>query len=299
MWLLVDWGTSNVRLWTVDKDQVCLQHESQNGVGQLRRRESQLNFLRDLVSALPETPDTIFAIGMAGSTLGPFQTTFSATPTSLTDLLNTAQTFDLGLANNTSLPVLVTNGLKGTETPPDVMRGEELQSLAIGVSNGYVLCPGTHSKLVKIQQSRIVDFSTYMTGELFQVLKQAPALSNFFHEDSSEDSSYWFEKGLELRDLPFASALFNIRRWGLNLPSFGGASHLLSGLLIGHELVDMRQKLAGTPIHLLADGTLAERYSIALGHIGMPYSCYSVTSAIAELTRQIDKWMESNDKISN
>ena len=69
MWLLVDWGTSNVRLWTVDKDQVCLQHESQNGVGQLRRRESQLNFLRDLVSALPETPDTIFAIGMAGSTL--------------------------------------------------------------------------------------------------------------------------------------------------------------------------------------------------------------------------------------
>ena len=47
MWLLVDWGTSNVRLWTVDKDQVCLQHESQNGVGQLRRRESQLNFLRD------------------------------------------------------------------------------------------------------------------------------------------------------------------------------------------------------------------------------------------------------------
>ena len=74
---------------------------------------------------------------------------------------------------------------------------------------------------------------------------------------------------------------------------------MLSGLLIGHELVDMRQKLAGTPIHLLADGTLAERYSIALGHIGMPYSCYSVTSAIAELTRQIDKWMESNDKISN
>lgn len=294
MWLLVDWGTSNFRLWTVQEGKVQLAKESRNGVGQLRGREVQLNFLRDQISQLPESPKTIFAIGMAGSSLGPFQTDFSTTPASLVDLLNTAQTFEFLLEDGALATVQVTQGLRGNETPPDIMRGEELQSLVIGVSDGYVLCPGTHSKLVRIDESRVADFSTYMTGELFQVLQQAPALSSFFNVDSKEEANYWFEQGLQLRHLPLSSAIFRIRRWGLSIPSFGGASHLLSGLLIGHELSDVSQKLAGAQVHLLAAGLLAERYAIALDHLEITYSRHSVDTAIANLAHQIDKWMELN-----
>jgi len=54
------------------------------------------------------------------------------------------------------------------------MRGEETQILGVLASGGgdgvYVL-PGTHSKWAEVQGGRIVGFETFMTGEVFAVLK--------------------------------------------------------------------------------------------------------------------------------
>jgi hypothetical protein len=56
------------------------------------------------------------------------------------------------------------------------MRGEETQILgALSLApdlekNSMVILPGTHSKWVSMHESRIMDFATYMTGELFCLL---------------------------------------------------------------------------------------------------------------------------------
>jgi 2-dehydro-3-deoxygalactonokinase len=48
------------------------------------------------------------------------------------------------------------------------MRGEETQLVgAVDVDESRVLAvlPGTHSKWARMERGRIVDFSTYMTGD--------------------------------------------------------------------------------------------------------------------------------------
>ena len=60
----------------------------------------------------------------------------------------------------------------------DVMRGEEVQLLgavAAGLvdSDGLVCHPGTHNKWTSLHQSKIHNFRTVMTGELFSLLEGA------------------------------------------------------------------------------------------------------------------------------
>src|SRR5207244_2961662 len=56
---------------------------------------------------------------------------------------------------------------------PDVLRGEETQIFgALDPSvDSLVITPGTHSKWCRVSGGRINGFRTYMTGELFAVLK--------------------------------------------------------------------------------------------------------------------------------
>ena len=57
----------------------------------------------------------------------------------------------------------------------DVMRGEETQicgALSLGMAATGLVCQlGNHTKWVKLQDRRIARFATFMTGELFAMLK--------------------------------------------------------------------------------------------------------------------------------
>src|SRR5260221_13672100 len=56
---------------------------------------------------------------------------------------------------------------------PDVMRGEETQLAgAVSGSEDRVLAvlPGTHCKWALVEKGRLVDFATFMTGEMYDVL---------------------------------------------------------------------------------------------------------------------------------
>ena len=73
--------------------------------------------------------------------------------------------------------VVVVPGLSARDArgAPDVMRGEETQILgalgASGRADGLFVLPGTHSKWARVEAGRIVDFATFMTGEVFAALK--------------------------------------------------------------------------------------------------------------------------------
>jgi hypothetical protein len=54
------------------------------------------------------------------------------------------------------------------------MRGEETQLLGVTELDftGLVCIPGTHTKWIKIEAGEIIEFSTYMSGELFSAISQ-------------------------------------------------------------------------------------------------------------------------------
>jgi 2-dehydro-3-deoxygalactonokinase len=162
---------------------------------------------------------------------------------------------------------------------PDVMRGEETQLFgameherSLGDAATVVL-PGTHSKWARVAGGRIESFTTYMTGELFAVLRAHSILGRLAAPDAGAESASGedFERGvLAARDAPsgLASVLFSARAAVL-VGTLAPAEVLdyLSGLLIGDEI---RCGLAagGRPAALIGDEALCRRYAAALARFG-------------------------------
>ena len=135
--------------------------------------------------------------------------------------------------------------LIGADGVPDVIRGEETQILgqierapAAGATRHAVVLPGTHSKWAFVEGGRIVWFATFMTGEVFGLLKEHSILGRLMTGDAPDAGAF-------ARGLAYAPGgpggllkrLFSVRTLGLfdRLPASAGASYL-SGLLIGSEL---------------------------------------------------------------
>src|SRR5258706_10497293 len=101
----------------------------------------------------------------------------------------------------------------------DAMRGEETQIVgalaAQGVADALVCLPGTHSKWVEVAGGRIGRFRTYMTGELFAVLRQHSILGRLMHDDVDDADA--FPQGLARASAPggLLHHLFSARTAGL------------------------------------------------------------------------------------
>src|SRR4029453_15369515 len=73
---------------------------------------------------------------------------------------------------------------------PEVMRGEECQILGALLTrrqtDGRFLSPGTHSKWARLSDERLIDFRTYMTGEMFNLLRQSGTLAQLMSGDADD-----------------------------------------------------------------------------------------------------------------
>jgi 2-dehydro-3-deoxygalactonokinase len=147
----------------------------------------------------------------------------------------------------------------------DVMRGEEVQVLG-AKQNGLICLPGTHSKWVVVEQEKIVRFSTYMTGEMYAVLKQHSILGRMMKEGAADPHA--FNEGVERSGAPggLLHHLFGVRTRGLmgELGPAASASYL-SGILIGHELRAFEVK----QVYLLGTPELAALYARAAAALGI------------------------------
>ncbi|MDB5761766.1 MAG: hypothetical protein JWQ21_761, partial [Herminiimonas sp.] len=159
---------------------------------------------------------------------------------------------------------------------PDVMRGEETQvlgALSSGASGGWFLLPGTHSKWVRIENGAASEIITFMTGELFALLSHHGTLANLMKEQQHEVAAA-FEAGLKAaRQSGFTHAAFGCRALVVTdtMPA-AHASSYLSGLLIGTELQDIRQRTGDEtrlPVQIIGSPALAARYADALEFFGM------------------------------
>jgi 2-dehydro-3-deoxygalactonokinase len=80
------------------------------------------------------------------------------------------------------VPVDLENGRRGHIIPglfcepapgaADVMRGEETLVLGTGVEDGLICSAGTHPKWILMRGGRIERFATYMTGEMYALLRE-------------------------------------------------------------------------------------------------------------------------------
>ncbi|MFV0447822.1 MAG: 2-dehydro-3-deoxygalactonokinase [Vibrio sp.] len=103
-----------------------------------------------------------------------------------------------------------------------------------------MIIPGTHSKVVSIEDGFVVDFKTFLTGEMFYALCESTILGTF--GKNVDPNSEWFYQGVirgakSKHSGDLLSLLFCARSRVLvdNMPEDQSAS-FISGLLLGSEI---------------------------------------------------------------
>ncbi len=236
------------------------------------------SFLRaklDEIFAEPLRDLPLVISGMASSSVGWRELAYGIVPSTLDGRGLKAQELDwqkpawLG-------PTYLISGLA---TQHEMMRGEETEiiglmtgpSLAAFRKNCLLILPGTHSKHVRIENEAIVDWRTFMTGELFDVLGRHSLLrASVTCEEqpdtpSEEDRSAFREGVLWAQEHGLAGGLFRVRtRCVLGRRPLAENTWFFSGLLIGTELLEIGKSAAKPPVILAAAGRLAGLYPMAL-----------------------------------
>jgi 2-dehydro-3-deoxygalactonokinase len=275
--LACDWGTTNVRAWTLDDDGAVLaSRDFELGVSRLRPGEAAARFRDEVQPAFAARDLPAVLCGMVGSNLGWTTAPYVDCPAALEDLARGLVAAAADAPQVRIVPGVRDEGLGGAG---DVMRGEETQLfgwLALNPERArgrHVVChPGTHAKWVVVEDGRMLRFLTAMTGELFAVLGRHSVLRS---EAPANDSAAFAEglaaagegDGLAARLFTARSRVVDRGKPADSTPSY------LSGLLIGAETASMPKLLGlapGTPVSLLGEAELCARYQQAFEARGIP-----------------------------
>ena len=290
--LACDWGTTNLRAWTLDaRGGVVERRDFALGVSRLERGEAARLFESEVRPALSAERLPAMLCGMIGSDLGWTAVPYVDCPADARALAAAA----VRPPGESAAPVWIAPGVRGPSAVDgvDVMRGEETQLigwLAGGADRRrgrrYLCHPGTHAKWMQVEDGRLTRFATAMTGELFALLSRYGVLRTEAQADDPEA----FEEGLAAAGDggALAARLFGARARlvGGGKPVETSASYL-SGLLIGAEVAALPPLLgmaAGEPLALLGDADLCRRYGHALRRRGLTVETFDgEASAVAGL----------------
>ena len=256
----IDWGTSSFRAWLIERDQVSDFIQTDKGVKNFTSGTHPA-YLTEVLGKWQGQYQFIIAIGMIGSNIGLHETNFSSLPIDIDEVSNS-----LVQVPNFEPALYI---VPGVSKPGDVMRGEESQSLAAGLENGLVISPGTHSKWVEIKNGKITDFRTYLTGELFELLRNHSTLSKATDSSAKLVASSDFLAGLNAQSSDLTHDLFSIRANWLQGKTEDASREYLSGLLIGAEIKSAKSWCKASEAKIVASDSLAEIYIFALSHFGI------------------------------
>jgi len=269
----LDWGSSSFRAYLLGDDGRILERRAEPwGILQLPERDFRGAFDRITAGwSSASAPLAAIASGMIGSAQGWVEASYVDVPAGAEQLARE-------LTPVPGTPIRIVPGLAQRGAAPDVMRGEETQIVGAlaaepGFADGVLVLPGTHSKWVRLAGGRIREFTTYMTGELFSVLRTHSILGRLAPpgggDPGIDDGA--FARGVKAAQHAaggLGSLLFSARASVLvgDLPA-GSSLGYLAGLLIGDEL---RAGLArgGRPAALIGDPALCARYAAALETVG-------------------------------
>ena len=269
----IDWGTSAARAYRFDAGgQVVERRDLPIGIRHVRDGRFDAALSKLIAGWDVRVPR--IASGMIGSRQGWVEAPYVECPASLTalgDRLVRVPHDELAI-----VPGVVTHDAAGIA---DVMRGEETQLLGAVGRNERVLAvlPGTHSKWARVEHGRVVDFTTFMTGELFGVLIDHSMLGRLAGHEPGRFVRDAFSHGVArgLADGELLHDLFGARTLGLTgaLRSEEVADWL-SGLLIGREVGAarawaQRSGVDASHVRVIGADALADRYDLALADAGI------------------------------
>lgn len=309
----LDWGSTSLRAYLFGPDGTILQQRSE-AAGVLNVVERKFAAARDRTigdwlthgEALP-----VIACGMIGSTVGWREVPYVSCPAGFTELATAlAAQRRIAAADGLTIVPGLNVAFGGSTAPgrtPDVMRGEETQVLGAlerrpDLANGCrMVMPGTHSKWVHVRHGAIQSFRTYMTGEVFAVMRdhsilgrpaQAALAAAGAAPIGTRPAGPDFERGVDdaktARATGLAGLLFAVRTRVL---AGEVAAHdsldYLSGILIGDEvrsgLADMQD--AAQPLALIGDATICGLYRRAFSLFQYPEVAIIDDTAVAGLWR--------------
>lgn len=261
-----DWGTTAFRLRLVERKtlRVLAQFEEGSGVKTITaklsdgdrtssaaRAQAFASFVRSKLLELNQADSercVLIISGMASSSVGWKELPYARTPFALSGEGMGMERVELEECPRVNAVYLIS----GLTTGSDVMRGEETEIVGLFAGGGMeraweeavVILPGTHSKHIYIKEGAIVDFRTYMTGELFEILSKEsllrfsvrwPLAAGSFEVPENQEA---FREGVRrVRAEGLPGTLFRVRtRSVLNGVGPEVNGWYLSGLMIGSEL---------------------------------------------------------------
>lgn len=271
---VADWGTTRFRLWTLDADGNVLR-ETRGDDGLLHAKEAGFESILERHLAQVDAPHDLPVVicGMAGSRTGWIEAPYMSLPSGLEGIVAAA------VPVPARRPVTMLPGVaRRSEDAPDVMRGEETKLLGLvhrGTRDAVVIMPGTHAKWVHIADGKLNDYRSFMTGELFALLKDKSVLAGALEGAESVDpQSAAFAAGVKASlETPalISNALFTVRA-GWLVHNYTPSQQLarLSGLLIGLEVAGGRTLFGDLKqVLLLSDGMMGALYASALEIAGV------------------------------
>jgi len=295
-----DWGTSSFRLRLIEvfNQKVIAEVVSSQGIATMHKKWIEVQddrqhktkgdlyreYLQDQINSLSGKCTVnlnelaIVISGMASSSIGLEELPYAKVPFALNGASATAKRLEA--EKNFSHEIILVSGVC---SEADVMRGEETQMIGLmsllpgernnRLSKGIFILPGTHSKHIYVNEVYLVDFQTFMTGELFNVIAEHTILKNSVQRhlvDDAEIDVDAFKAGVTRATTnSILNGLFTVRTNQLfsrfNMQE--NASYL-SGLLIGEELKLLLGK-SELPLYLCSGQNLSNFYKLALDSLNL------------------------------
>ena len=285
----LDWGTTSLRAYLFDSDgAIAALRQLPAGIQRIAiDGDPTAAFERALDDACGDwraawPGSGLIACGMIGSAQGWREAAYLEIPTTL-DELGHALT-EVAIPSGGVLRIIP--GLIQRGPLPELMRGEETQIAGVLASDAspvtrrgtdmLIGLPGSHAKWARVRDRSIVQFRTFMTGEVFAALCAHTLLGRTMRPAVTPDLEA-FDRGVAVARSPHGragvlSTMFSTRSLGLvgGLAPTSQADYL-SGLLIGSELAALEQ--VGERLDavvLVGSDKLCQRYARALTSVGHP-----------------------------
>jgi 2-dehydro-3-deoxygalactonokinase len=282
--IAIDWGTTSARAYRLARDGATLGETSAPlGIQQVKDGA----FAPALATLLGEWRGEHLpriACGMIGSRQGWAEAPYRSCPAALDSLASAL----IGTPGG-ELRIVPGVSCRDATRVPDVMRGEETQILGtlaaatgLDCTRRLIVLPGTHSKWAIVDRATIETFATFMTGEVFAVLRDHSILGRMMADEAdAADRTEGFRRGVahalekHRSEDSLLHELFGARTLALCGELAPGASaEYLSGLLVGNEIGaglawSARHCGPNLPVTVIGARALGERYRVAFAAAGV------------------------------
>lgn len=274
----IDWGSTGFRAYRYGPDGTILATKaSPRGIKSVTpdadRHAAFVGIFREeLADWLQQGIGRVILSGMITSRNGWIETPYVTAPATEADLAKGAVHREIE-----GLPFTFLPGVCVTQPVADVMRGEEVQVFGadLGTRPSLVVLPGTHSKWAHISDGRIESFATFVTGELFDLLRNKSLIGGLAEGDDFHELAFLAGVDESLEDTTETGGLVR-RLFGARASVLvaGKAatevSSYLSGLLIGNEIHEADRMFGAVDrVAIIGSELLETRYGLALKRAGI------------------------------